>query len=354
MQNTAWAIVFALLMSACSGSEKNESSNKLAGEATFSDAPTRVRVKPVKQEVFHFELVSNGRVQAGRKVDLKFQSTEIIEQIYVRNGQKVTKGSKLASLETIRLENALLIAEDNYERAKLDLQDILIGQGFVLSEQDSIPESILRIAKVKSNFQQNQINADNARYNLASATLVAPFDGVVANMNQQACNYPATSEPFCTILDLDHPEVRFMILENERSMVRVGETVLIAPFSNSEELSTGVVSEMNPMVDKNGMIEVKAVMNNPKQMFYEGMNVRVRVQRAVEQALIIPKSALLLRNNRKVVFVAKENSAQWVYVQTGLENSESFTVTEGLQEGDSVIYEGNFNLAHEAPILVVE
>jgi RND family efflux transporter MFP subunit len=145
-----------------------------------------------------------------------------------------------------------------------------------------------------------------------------------------------------------------MILENERSMVRVGETVLIAPFSNSEELSTGVVSEMNPMVDKNGMIEVKAVMNNPKQTFYEGMNVRVRVQRAVEQALIIPKSALLLRNNRKVVFVAKENSAQWVYVQTGLENSESFTVTEGLQEGDSVIYEGNFNLAHEAPILVVE
>jgi hypothetical protein len=111
---------------------------------------------------------------------------------------------------------------------------------------------------------------------------------------------------------------------------------------------------MNPMVDKNGMIEVKAVMNNPKQTFYEGMNVRVRVQRAVEQALIIPKSALLLRNNRKVVFVAKENSAQWVYVQTGLENSESFTVTEGLQEGDSVIYEGNFNLAHEAPILVVE
>ena len=46
--------------------------------------------------------------------------------------------------------------------------------------------------------------------------------------------------------------------------------------------------------------------------------------------------------------------AQWVYVETGMENSESYVVTDGLQEGDSVIYDGNVNLAHETPIVVID
>jgi multidrug efflux pump subunit AcrA (membrane-fusion protein) len=41
-----------------------------------------------------------------------------------------------------------------------------------------------------------------------------------------------------------------------------------------------------------------------------------------------------------------------VYVQTAQENSDSYVITEGLNEGDQIIYEGNFNLAHDAPVVV--
>jgi len=41
-------------------------------------------------------------------------------------------------------------------------------------------------------------------------------------------------------------------------------------------------------------------------------------------------------------------------VRTGLENADSYTLLEGLKEGDVVITSGNINLAHESPVKVIE
>jgi hypothetical protein len=83
------------------------------------------------------------------------------------------------------------------------------------------------------------------------------------------------------------------------------------------------------------------------------MKVKVRVQRDPERQLVIPKSALVLRTNKKVVFTVKNGRAQWHYVDTSHENSESYVVTSGLAAGDSIIYEGNINLADQSPVTVI-
>jgi 6-phosphogluconate dehydrogenase (decarboxylating) len=80
------------------------------------------------------------------------------------------------------------------------------------------------------------------------------------------------------------------------------------------------------------------------------MNVRVRVQLLLGRQLVVPKSAVVLRTNKKVVFRLDRNKAAWVYVQTAQENSDSYVITEGLSAGDSIIYEGNINLADQSPV----
>jgi hypothetical protein len=52
-----------------------------------------------------------------------------------------------------------------------------------------------------------------------------------------------------------------------------------------------------------------------------------------------------------VVFVREDSLAIWKYVTTEFENSDSFSVSEGLEEGDLVIYRGNVNLAHETVVI---
>jgi RND family efflux transporter MFP subunit len=183
--------------------------------------------------------------------------------------------------------------------------------------------------------------------------LYAPFDGVVANLFTKVYNQPKGSEPFCTILDNNHPETDFRVLESELPYLRVGDKIHVSPFSANDYACEGQVAEINPSIDSNGMVLVKAIINNPKNQLYDGMNVKIHLQRSLGKQLVIPKSALVLRSNKKVVFTLKNGYAQWVYVQTGLENSSSFVVTEALFEGDSVIYEGNVNLAHETPVKLI-
>ena len=110
---------------------------------------------------------------------------------------------------------------------------------------------------------------------------------------------------------------------------------------------------MNPVVDKNGMVQAKAVVENTQGNLYEGMNVRVLVQQAVSDKLVVPKSAVVLRSDKQVLFVYANGRAQWRYVKTGLENSREYTIEEQLEDGEVVIVSGNFNLAHDVEVEIV-
>ena len=88
------------------------------------------------------------------------------------------------------------------------------------------------------------------------------------------------------------------------------------------------------------------------------MNVKVSVRRSLGEQLVIPKTAVVLRSGKQVVFTLKEGKAMWNYVNTGLENATECVVSDrsqkgiedGLLEGDTVIVTGNLNLAHEAVV----
>ena len=107
------------------------------------------------------------------------------------------------------------------------------------------------------------------------------------------------------------------------------------------------------------MVKVKAGVNGEGKLF-SGMNVRVSVRRNLGEQLVIPKTAVVLRSGKQVVFTLKEGRAMWNYVHTGLENATEYVVSDksrkgvedGLLEGDTVIVTGNLNLAHEAEVNV--
>jgi len=287
------------------------------------------------------------------KAELKFQSQEIIRKIHVKNGERVSKGQKIAELDKFKLEMTMSQAVESLEQAKLNLQDVLIGLGYSISDT-VIPPEVMKLVKLKSNYEQSQNNYTMAKYNLDAATMYAPFDGVVANLIDKEFNLPG-GEAFCTIIDNYHPEVIFHVLESELSHISLNDKILVSPYSSSSYTIEGRITEINPMVEKaTSMVRVKASLSgNKDNKLFEGMNVRVRIQLLLGKQLIVPKQSVVLRTNRQVVFKYEKNKAFWVYVQTGQENSESYVLIDNaLKAGDSIIYEGNINLSHEAPVIV--
>ncbi len=341
--------LMASLCAACSNADKSDDTSKEGVSALAQAEPNEVTTITLKRQAFEHELVSNGKVEAMQLTDVHFETEGIVESVEVRNGDHVAQGQVIAQLDKFKLHNAVEQAQNAFEQAKLDLQDVLIGQGYGNKSEAEIPADIMLLAKTRSGYSQSQAAYELALSNEANATLKAPFAGTIANLEVKRFNRVSPSDAVCTIIGTQGMEATFHVLENELPLVHRGDKVVIAPYADVSAIHEGTVTEINPMVDANGMVQLKAQVRGSDKLF-SGMNIKVSVRRQMPGQLVVPKSAVVLRQGRQVVFTLQGDQAIWNYVQTGLENADTYTILEGLKEGDEVIVTGNVNLAHEAKV----
>lgn len=231
---------------------------------------------PVESRTVVHSLTGSGKVKAANYTDLYFRLQEQIAHVYVKNGARVSKGQKLADLDTYTLQSNLRQAEIGLEQAYWELQDILIGQGYDPDKLDAVPADMMKLARVKSGYEQAELQKEKALREIENATLVAPFDGVVANLTAQPYHMVGGSEPFCRIVQTNNMEVEFQVLENELHLVKMGQKVEIVPQATTISALQGEICSMNPLVDEKGLIQVRARVKGYAGLM-EGMNVSVQI-----------------------------------------------------------------------------
>ncbi len=339
----------ATLLAGCA-SKAAEEDSQASVTAETPDLTSMVDTIHVAPTEFAANIISNGRVKATRYADLFFRSQEPISEVLVKNGQRVRKGQPLGRLDLFRLNSQKVKNEAALEQARLEMQDVLIGQGYDPRTTENVPEDVMRLARVRSGLLQAETEVKSNKQEIAEATLCAPFDGVVANVKATPYSMPSSSEPFCRVIDTSSMEVEFSVLESEGLTLKPGDRLTATPFSGGAEYA-GTITEINPLIDDNGHIKVKARLADGRALL-DGMNMRVSINRPMGVRLMVPKSAVVLRSGRQVVFTFSDGKAMWNYVTTGLENFASYEITEGLKPGDAVIVAGGENLSHEAPVVI--
>lgn len=342
---------------ACSTSSSKDVSDIEAAEeaARLSYIPptdTKVSVVPVKRGAFELEIMSNGRLEAQRKAVVPFLVQEHINTVMVMEGEKVTVGQILGRVEPFTYQKRLDEANNRYQQTLIDLEDRLLGYGYQLSDTAQIPDHIMDMAHIRSGYNGAVISLEEAKRNLTQTTIKSPINGVVTNLEARENNPSNAYKHFCEILDINTMHVVFHLLETELTGVAVGQAVELFPFAIQDKSFKGTVSSINPSVDEKGMVRITATVPNPAHLLMDGMNARVLLKRRLPNCLIIPKEALLYRQNRQVVFVYKAGKSLWTYVETSHENSTQVAVSEGLEEGMEVIVENNLDLAHESLVTV--
>jgi len=357
MDKRQQALLFLLIAAGAFSGCKDQKQNAPEKEGVETVLPAQVNevtVMTLKKNTFEHELVSNGKVTASQYADLSFRVTsEPVAHIYVKNGDVVRKGQKIAELDLFTLQNSLEKAEVSLRQSELEMKDVLIGQGYSLDKMQEIPQDIVKLAEVKSGYAQSHAAYELAKYELDHAVLTAPFDGVIANLETRGFNRPDAAKAFCRVIGGSGMEVSFHVLESELPLVKRGDKVEVSSFANASGTCSGTISEINPLVDEDGLVSVRAKVNGNIRLF-DGMNVRVSVKRSVPDQFVVPKTAVVLRTGKQVIFTLKDGKAMWNYVTTGLENMTEYTVTgDGMEEGAQIIVTGNVNLAHEAPVKVI-
>ncbi len=349
-------LLLAASLTACGSKEQKEEENEV-GRKKYEIEKNPVDTIVLRKQDFNSQLLSNGKLRALNKSSLKFANTGIVTQLYVKNGTPVAQGEVIAVLDTRDAMLKLEQARHQMEKAQIELEDKLLGYGYKMEDSLQIPGGTMRIARIHSGYNDAEASLKSAEMGLDNCTLKAPVGGRIANLATKLYEYPS-GEEFCQVINDKIFEVEFAVLETELSSLKNGQRVLVSTFTEPEKNYAGQVTEINPTVNDKGQVMVRAQLPNPGHLI-DGMNVKVHIENIIPGKFVVPKSAVLIRDNQEVLFrVDKENKAMWTYVHVLMANSNSYVVVPNsdkgaeLNEGNIVIISGNLNLAHGSGVMV--
>jgi membrane fusion protein (multidrug efflux system) len=134
---------------------------------------------------------------------------------------------------------------------------------------------------------------------------------------------------------------------NQRVQLRLG--------SNGEKLE-GRISLISPIVDPNtGTIKITIEIDDYPAGTRPGDFAEVSiVTERREDALLVPKLAVVTERGERVVYVAGDSLAERRTVEVGFEDDEHAQIVRGLEPGESIVVQGQRSLKDGAPIKILD
>lgn len=345
---------------------------------TFKSLETPVEVQVIQKQNLVQTISANGVVKAWREAEIIPKVSGVITRLVYHEGDFVHADSLIVKIDdqSYRID---------YQKARAQVQKALAEYGImILGERNNQPApdsagystenfhfknandaEALELLKGserkamlanKSGLTSARLDFESAQLNLENTVIRAPFGGYLADLNLFLGGLAKAGETALRIVALEKLLVEVGILETEIPFINRGTRARVE-FPAFPGISlNGTVKTINPVVDaKSGTCRIQVEIDNPDLKIKPGMFAKVSIEtRLFPERLLIPRDALLIRDERKVTFVYERRRAKWHYVQTGLENDDYFEVIEGLAPGDSLIISGHFNLAHDAMVVLVE
>ncbi len=198
-----------------------------------------------------------------------------------------------------------------------------------------------------------------ARLNRDYTRIRAPFAGVVADLAALEGRYLSPGETVCRVVNTDSLEAVVNVLEGDLGDLVPGRPALVAVPATGDTIAARV-DVIDPVLDEaSRTARVIIRFANRDGRLRPGMFVRAEIAAHVApDRLLVPRAAVLVRDDRPLVFkVTDDDRAQWLYVDTGLENDDWIEITAvhsggSLQPGDRVVVSNHLTLAHEAKLRI--
>ncbi len=352
---TAVLLILGFTMS-CRKTAENDDC-QIFFDSIDKDPAVLVETLVMEKGAFYKEIRSNGRLRANRKLSLTIALGEELKDVKVRNGEHVKKGQTLAILCSDRLNRQLERANIQLIRASLDMEDVLLGQGYGIQDSLIIPEFTWQMAGVRSGYFEALKDVRSIEEEMRRVLIRAPFDGVVADLVMEVNDIAAAGDVLCKLIDMTEFFVVFPMMEQELAKLEGDLTVEIHTFSRPEMKFLGYVQSINPMVDDYGQLELTAVIDGAPGLL-DGMNVNVSVRREIPAQMVVPRSAVLLRDGEELLFKYLQGRAIWTYVNVLHTNSTHYSVIAdpkrvgSLEPGDTIIVSDNIHLAHGSTVML--
>ncbi|WP_406677240.1 efflux RND transporter periplasmic adaptor subunit [Moorella sp. ACPs] len=347
-----------------------------------------VELAPVRRGSIALPVRVSGLVQAGATIQVMAASPGKIKSIRVDVGDKVVQGQIIAELENSDLEARVQQARANLEQARLGLDQAdarvkqaevragldetnlkrtqaLFDQGAASQQQldaartaAAVSQEDLAVARASLAASRAQVAAAEAAVRQAEVALEntyikAPVSGEVAArlLEPGALAQGAV----VTLVTSGDRQVEIGVTEQDVNYLQPGREVTVEVPAAAAEALKGRVASVSPAADERSRVfKVKISLPGAPAGVKPGMAATViYTTRQVNNALLVPKNAVVKRGAQDIVYTVVEGKAAGRVVTTGIADDKNVEIVKGLTDQDSVIVKGQDFVSEGQPVEIV-
>ena len=312
-----------------------------------ASAAVPVQVEVVKRQSISQHLETNGTLEAENEVDIVARTSGPVTAIHVEEGELIRRGELMATIDDREARNQVSIATVARDEAKMafDRTDSSWAEGLV--SREAYDTALSKLDSTTAQLESAQIQLDYTR-------ITAPFDALVVTRSIKLAQHISSGEALFRISDFVPLLCRVEIPEKDLPLIRVGQTAYLRVEAFPDESFAAAVARFRPTVDAaTGTFTVTLEVDG-RDRLRPGMFASVFLETETRSnAVVIPRSALVLDSLGDTVYVMVDEEATRREVSLGLRDEESVEVLDGLSAGEALIVLGQDGLADGTPVEVL-
>lgn len=294
---------------------------------------------------------ATGTIEPVNSVDLSATASGTLEQVFVKQNEQVTKGQKLAVIESKALTSTQQEALNTLNNKQSYYQRL-----HSLYKQEAVSFQTMDDAKL--DYLNAKAAYEKAQADVNDTIVFAPMDGTVIGepmkTGETVSQGLSSQMVIMTIADLSSMQIELLVDETDIGGVAIGQNVEFTVDAYPDRTFHGVVSNISKKEyssssssSSSSVVYYTVYVNinsNELQGLYPSMTARATIKGKEDtDALIIPVTAVRSDTEGSYVYKMESGKLKKVYIKTGITTDTTVEVTSGLSAGDQVVTSGTIS-----------
>ena len=286
-------------------------------------------VTAIKADVkaFNHYIEVQGTVKADQTIELHAEMGGTVSAILVKEGQKVTKGQVLATLDSEVIDNSVLQLE-----TQLALATTTFERQARLWKQNIGSEIQYLQAKAQKEGLENSMKSMKAQ--ARKMKIIAPFSGVIDQIFAKTGELTSPQMPFLRLVNLNTVYVESEITETYLKAIKKGTEVLLNFRSIGTTLEASISQVGNFINPNNRSFKTRIDLENPNNELKANLLADIRINDFKATGIVIP-SRLVQKdsNDQTFVYTIEPNGSTHTVVKTYMTEAMNYDNLSYISEG---------------------
>ncbi len=297
-----------------------------------------VTTLPVKNETFKHFVEIQGVVKADKNIEIRPELGGTVNEIYVKEGQRVSKGQTLVQLDDILIKNNI-----DELKTQLELAKTTFNRQERLWKQNIGSEIQYLQAKTQKESLENSL--ESLKTQAQKMKIIAPFSGIVDEVFPKKGELTSAQTTVVRLVNLDKVYVEAEVTERYLPIIKKGtETVLNFP-SLGKEINSKIAQTGNYINPENRSFRIKINIENKDQSIKPNLLANLKIKDFEVNGIIIPSNLVQQdQNGNNYVFTTTTSNNETKVVKNiitiGKEYNNEVYISDGLSSTDTLVNAG--------------